>query len=218
MKSPYDLTGNIYKRLTVIDEVLPQQRPRKWNCVCQCGTGKAIIGSSLKNGNTTSCGCFQKEQVTLHGESNTRLYSCWAAMIKRCTKSTDRSYQFYGAIGITVCQEWLNSFESFRDWALHSGYSDELSIDRIQGASVYSPTTCRWETPIIQARNRRKRTSTLSKFIGVYRTGINTYHVELTVNKKVISLGTHTEEETAAKIRDTYIRTHSLTGFTLNFP
>lgn len=74
-------------------------------------------------------------------------------MIQRCTNPNDDSYERYGGRGIVVCDEWLNSFEDFYEWALDSGYSDSLSIDRVDFNLDYCPANCKWSTPKEQANN-----------------------------------------------------------------
>ena len=63
-------------------------------------------------------------------------------------------YKRYGGRGITICDEW-NDYNTFRDWALSNGYSDNLSIDRIDVNGNYEPSNCRWVDGIIQANNVR---------------------------------------------------------------
>ena len=61
----------------------------------------------------------------------------------------------YGGRGITVCDEWKNSFESFYEWAMSNGYREDLTIDRINVNGNYEPSNCRWATIAEQQANKR---------------------------------------------------------------
>lgn len=52
-----DETGNVYNRLTVLYQV-PNTNPIKWHCKCECGNECDVLGASLRDGNTKSCGCL----------------------------------------------------------------------------------------------------------------------------------------------------------------
>lgn len=96
------------------------------------------------------------EVSTTHGAFGTHLYRAYTNMKTRCYNPHYYLYRHYGGKGITVCQEWLgnNGFENFRSWALQNGYSEELSIDRIDNALGYSPQNCRWVGMRTQQNNR----------------------------------------------------------------
>lgn len=96
----------------------------------------------------------QRRQVTKHGMSRTRLYRIWYNMNRRCSDPTVDNYPRYGGRGITVCAEWQD-FIPFRDWAFLTGYSDELTIDRIDSDGNYEPSNCRWSTTFEQSLNKR---------------------------------------------------------------
>lgn len=90
-----------------------------------------------------------------HGLRNTRLYRIWAGMKNRCYNKNDPHYLRWGAKGIAVCDEWRNDFQAFYDWAMSHGYSDKLTLDRINSNGNYEPFNCRWATVKEQNRNKK---------------------------------------------------------------
>lgn len=154
-----DLTGQKFGSLTVLNRLPSIKGRTKWLCVCDCGNFKEVESHNLQNGHTKSCGCLRKE-ITIkrnktHDLSHTRLHNIWTGMKTRCYNKNAVKYPNYGGRGIKVCDEWLNDFMSFYDWAMANGYNDNLTIDRIYVNGNYTPNNCRWITMEQQARNKR---------------------------------------------------------------
>lgn len=184
-KTRIDLSGKRFGRLTVLRyDHTDKCGHGMWLCQCDCGNKKIVIGGNLKSGNSKSCGCLHNEQLaertTTHGCYGTRLYWIWAKMKSRCMNYKDKYFADYGGRGITVCDEWLK-FEDFQDWAMANGYTDELTIDRIDVNGNYEPSNCRWATRMEQTANRRVsrcitfdgKTKTISQWAAEY--GLNYY-------------------------------------------
>ena len=83
-----------------------------------------------------------------------RLYRIWKNIKTRCYNKNNPKYKNYGNKNITMCKEWVNNFEKFREWALNNGYSNNLTIDRINNSGNYQPSNCRWVDQKTQQNNR----------------------------------------------------------------
>lgn len=173
MPNRKDLTGMKFGRLTVI-KPLPGVRATPtshlqtmWLCRCDCGKEVPVRTSSLCSGHAKSCGCYKREVASKQGKatathhgSHTRLWNIYRAMLTRCYNPHSDMYHAYGALGITVCDEWKGHFEAFREWAINNGYDEnapfgKCTIDRIDVTKGYAPSNCRWVDFKEQQRNRR---------------------------------------------------------------
>jgi len=162
MKMPKNnLIGKKFGRLSVVGIDDRNTRKTYYYCVCDCGNMKSVRSDGLTSGAVQSCGCLKKEQDRInltanhkHKMSHTRIYEIWQGMKGRCYNPHDARYGRYGGRGITVCDEWKEDFATFYDWAINNGYSDKLTIDRIDNDKGYSPDNCRWADYETQCRNR----------------------------------------------------------------
>ena len=150
-KLPYNIINQRFGRLTVIERIENTKDGKaQFKCLCDCGQYKNVRATSLRNGDTKSCGCLRsdksKRRLTKHGVRRSRLYSIWSMMKQRCFNSNATKYADYGGRGITVCPEWKNNFKVFYDWAMSNGYRDNLTIDRIDSDKNYEPSNCQWIT------------------------------------------------------------------------
>lgn len=136
--------------------------PAKWRCLCDCGQFANVLQSNLLRGNSTTCGCGQiaatRASNTRHGgnprSGRTREYRIWLHMKQRCHYPASPSYKNYGKRGITVCDEWRESFGAFiRDMGKCPG--PRLSIERLDNDKGYSPDNCVWASYKVQGRNKR---------------------------------------------------------------
>ncbi len=180
--------GKTYGRLTAtgLFEFRPRSdgRNRSYQRFdCSCGNYVWVPPSSVKNGNTESCGCLHTEAVKgrkievtrirdgkeqtftrdrNHGQSRTRLYRKWKSMHARCANSNSRTWKWYGGKGIQVDPSWAD-WETFESWARETGYQEGLELDRIDADRDYSPSNCRW---ITKRENVKRARSLLPASVG----------------------------------------------------
>ncbi len=145
---------------------------------------KVHVSNARRNKQKHCIDCSRSITVTMrntiHGQAKTRLNNIFHGMKNRCYNKKSSKYKMYGAAGIIVCNEWINNYENFAKWARNNGYTDNLTIDRIDGSKGYSPNNCRWTSGNIQAQNTKVIMSTNSsgyrgvkRSCGKYRATIN---------------------------------------------
>lgn len=153
--------GERFGNLTVIEKLGCKNGHKTMvRCRCDCGNIKDVWIEHLKSGHTKSCGCYRKQYVsdknTTHNLRYTRLYRIWLGMKARCYCKSQKGYKYYGGKGIEICEDWKNDFLKFYNWAMQNGYSDSLTIDRIDSDKNYEPSNCRWVTYYEQEHNKKR--------------------------------------------------------------
>jgi len=119
-----------------------------YECVCDCGAIALVVNGHLRSGHTNSCGCFNRdicrELQTKHGVSDHDLYSTWKDIKRRCYDENNKNYRWYGAKGVKMCADWLNSPKEFVDWGKNNGWVEGITIDRLDSSGDYEPENCQF--------------------------------------------------------------------------
>ena len=159
MKKRYLKPGDKRGKLTVVERSgIDRWGARLWVCLCECGNTKEMLASHINHKKMPSCGCYSNkakgDHSRTHGLTKTREFNSWKGMKSRCYNPKNKHYKDYGGRGISVCERWLLSFESF--------YSDmgakpdkSLSIERLDVNGDYTPENCIWADSKQQAKTRR---------------------------------------------------------------
>lgn len=127
-----------------------------------------------------------------------RLRMVWNDMKRRCDNPKREAYKNYGGRGISVCAEWYD-YGVFKDWALKSGYSETLLLDRSDNNGNYEPCNCRFVTRSVSTINQRKR----KNYNIYYKNG--TYRVRVNRNMHKYSGGSTKDINKARILRDNLI-------------
>lgn len=193
-----DLTGQVFSRLTVLRRVPSDKHGKaQWLCLCVDGNEVITSTSSLRRGNTQSCGCLQRDHHFLkHGQDRKGKrsveYDTWAAMIQRCTNPNHWAWRYYGGRGIKVCKRWRGKYgfeKFFADMGLRPV---SKTLDRFpNGDGNYELSNCRWATRKEQTRGRRATKLTLEKVRQIrrlLRTGVKRSELakQFSVSKETI--------------------------------
>jgi hypothetical protein len=176
-----DLSGTRFGHLVASIPTTGRRRSSVvWECSCDCGKTYLVASTDLVSGDVRSCGCktLDMQGILKHGRYKTPEYSAWRGMKIRCYLQNSSEYFRYGAIGIKVCDRWLNSFENFLEDM--GERPDGLSLDRIDPKGDYTPENCRWADNVTQSYNQKLSSRNLSGVAGVrYEARLDMWRVRI---------------------------------------
>lgn len=181
---------------------------RKLPCVCDsCGV---FFVRRMDYSRFDLClSCSNKERGVrsrTHGDNNnnSKLHVVWNNMLNRCRNPNNKRFKHYGGRGIAVCEEWLD-YKKFRSWSLCNGWSDDLTIDRIDVDLGYSPDNCRFVDKSVQNANRGLLRTNSSGFTGIWWAK-GAYNARLIYKGNVLNLGRFGTMTAAVHARDEKIK------------
>lgn len=199
--------GDTFGRITVVGE-----NPRKCylDCKCECGNNKTIRRDALLSGDVKSCGCLQSELAsvratktfTKHGLSGTKIWAAYKDMIGRCYNTNFKNYKSYGALGVTVCDNWRGK-EGFITFVADMGIPEKGdTLERISVKGNYEPTNCKWEPNLsVQGFNKRLNWNNSSGKTGIRATESGKWQAYIHKEGQWFGLGTYANIDTAIAVR-----------------
>lgn len=178
---------------------------------CHCEFKSTFQSIKNNSGICKSCASANKPHPIRHGESKTKLYTIYQNMVARCYNPKTANFEYYGGKGITICDEWKNTIDLFFLWAHKNGYTEGLSLDRIDNSKGYSPSNCRWVTWDVQCANKGLRSNNTSKRIGIHwHKVMGKWQAKVQTNGVEKRLGYFDNLEDAVKCRRKYIEDNNL--------
>lgn len=168
---------------------------------------------SVDNGMCHSCGCLIKKVSSninkKHGMTKSRIYSIWGGIKTRCYNKKWRKYCDWGGRGIKMCDDWRDNYMLFYEWAISSGYRDDLSINRIDNNGNYCPQNCNWVDDFEQSINRRIKATNTSGYNGVsYNKQTSKWIVSITHRGERRYLGLFSSAELGAEAYNNWVIEH----------
>ena len=163
----------------------------------------SVLSGKVKN-------CYSCRNIK-HGDSGTKIYRMWVGIKHRCNSKKSDSYYRYGGRGIKVCSEWSDNYLTFKSWALDNGFSDELTIDRIDNDKGYYPENCRFTDYFTQSANKSLSSNNTSGYIGVGRWGrCSSWKAQVMSKGKVVFNELFKDKKDAVIARDEFILANKL--------
>lgn len=155
-----EMTGKRFGRWYVVSRAYPivNNKFAYWNCVCDCGKEKVVLGTTLRNGRSKSCSCLRGEHQRVHGCAISGKihpeYRVWMGMRRRCSNPKHWAWKYYGGRGITVCKRWDSFVNFFSDLGCRP--TPKHQLERINNSGNYEPSNCKWATRKEEMRNTRQ--------------------------------------------------------------